>query len=220
VLGADGLWRAPIVLKRALRCLWLFSPSTSVREAEQYASMVHNCARECFMHGAEEYETFKNAVPETLECDDGSHFVCPKLPTYDELYAEWACGKMVTWDSGGQWAYETRTKESIEVDLVETTSGHESAIVTPEENAKQGTTEIQTANRTEDVMSGNVTVPRPIVGSFEDILSRPVTVFTTTITSTSTNTGAGSGTMFGEAMLNLWIQTSAVKAALKYKAWF
>jgi len=66
--------------------------------------MVHNVVRELALHGQQEYDDFLKAVPPSVICYDGSEFRLPQLPTYGELYAQWRSGKLVTWDSGGQWA--------------------------------------------------------------------------------------------------------------------
>jgi len=82
--------------------------------------MVHNCYREVFMHGRELYEEFRALVPELIQCPDGSVFVSPKIPTYDEIDEEWRRSAMKTWDSGGQW--EDRPMEDVLVESMEPTS--------------------------------------------------------------------------------------------------
>lgn len=94
---------APLAKKRVFRCLHLYSPSSAVLQSVQLTSMVHNVARELFLHSRADFEEFCTALPEFLPLEDGSAFVRPALPTYGELMSLWMHGKLTTWEGGGQW---------------------------------------------------------------------------------------------------------------------
>jgi hypothetical protein len=115
-------------LKRVFRCLYLMQPSSHVEMAAQVASMVHNVARECFLHGEELYTRFCAAIPESLPMPDGSVFSRPLLPTFAELDMVWWGGKLTTWDAGGQWAEEAAPAE---VAVQQCTSAWEPLMISP-----------------------------------------------------------------------------------------
>jgi hypothetical protein len=127
VLRGQG-YTSPMELKRVFRCLYLMQPSSHVEMAAQVASMVHNVARECFLHGEELYTRFCAAIPESLPMPDGSVFSRPLLPTFAELNMVWWGGKLTTWDAGGQWAEEAAPAE---VAVQQCTSAWEPLMISP-----------------------------------------------------------------------------------------
>lgn len=128
------------------------------------------------MHGPELTAEFLSAVPEMLTLPDGSVFVKPDLPTYEELESVWLAGKLTTWDSGGMFGVaeegHLQTETMVTTSVAETAGAVDSEVST----TMAATTELSSLATTEggDTAPVGRYIAKPSVGIMEDVLCRPI----------------------------------------------